>query len=108
MADRRDIPAPSARRGDSIELPALESMKIELYRSMRAAAVGKAELARRLDWHMPQVDRVLDVHHGSQIDQLEAALSALGKKLVVSIVDAEGAPPLRAISRVAKRAAKKR
>jgi antitoxin HicB len=90
MKDRREIPAPSERRGESVELPALESSKIELYRAMRADNVGKAELARRLDWHLPQVDRVLNVHHGSQIDQLEAAFSALGKKLVVTVIDSEG------------------
>jgi len=90
IKDRREIPAPSERRGESIELPALESSKIELYRAMRAGNVGKAELARRLDWHLPQVDRVLNVHHGSQIDQLEAAFSALGKKLVVTVIDSKG------------------
>ncbi len=90
MKDRRDIPAPSDRAGASIDLPALETSKIELYRAMRENKVGKSELAKRLKWHLPQVDRVLDVHHGSQIDQMEAALSALGKKLVVTIVDAGG------------------
>ena len=88
IAAKRDIPAPSRRSGAAIELPALESAKIELYRAMRAGGIGKAELARRLDWHLPQVDRVLDVHHGSQIDQMEAALSAVGKKLVVQVMNA--------------------
>lgn len=87
MRDRRDIPAPSARAGVFVELPALETSKVELYRAMRSRKVGKAELARRLDWHLPQVDRVLNVRHGSQIDQLEAALSVLGKKLVVTVED---------------------
>jgi len=30
---------------------------------MRAARVRKAELARRLIWHLPQVDRLLDLRH---------------------------------------------
>lgn len=88
MKDRREIPMPSVRRGGSVELPALETSKIELYRAMRANNVGKAELAKRLKWHLPQVDRVLNVRHGSQLDQLEAAFEALGKKLVVSVTDA--------------------
>jgi hypothetical protein len=54
---------------------------------MRAGNVGKAVLARRLDWHLPQVDRVLRVKHGSQLDQMEAAFAALGKKLVLTVVD---------------------
>ena len=89
MKDRRDIPAPSRATGDAIELPTLESAKIELYRAMRSGKIGKAELARRLRWHMPQVDRVLKVRHGSQLDQMEAAFAALGKRLVISIVDSD-------------------
>jgi antitoxin HicB len=89
MKDRRDIPAPSRATGDAIELPTLDSAKIELYRAMRSGKIGKAELARRLRWHLPQVDRVLKVRHGSQLDQMEAAFAALGKRLVISIVDSD-------------------
>jgi len=87
MKDRRDIPPPSKTTGDAVELPALETTKIELYRAMRAGNVGKAELAKRLQWHLPQVDRVLQVKHGSQLDQMEAAFAALGKRLVITVVD---------------------
>jgi antitoxin HicB len=98
MRDRRDIPTLSRTAGNAIELPALDSAKIELYRAMRAGNIGKAELARRLDWHLPQVDRVLRVKHGSQLDQMAAAFAALGKKLVLSVVDSSGtdAAPRRA------------
>jgi antitoxin HicB len=89
IKDRRAIPDPSDRGGLAIELPALEASKIALYRAMRERAVNKSELARRLQWHLPQVDRVLDVRHGSQIDQMEAALAAVGKRLVVNVTDAE-------------------
>jgi antitoxin HicB len=88
MKDRRPIPQPSVITGPSIELPALDTAKIELYRAMRSADVGKAELARRLDWHLPQVDRVLDVHHGSRLDQMEAAFAAVGKRLRVTVENA--------------------
>ena len=89
MKDRRDIPEPSApsRSAETVEVPALDCAKIELYRAMRDADVGKAELARRLDWHLPQVDRVLKMKHGSQFDQMEAAFGALGKRLVIAIED---------------------
>jgi antitoxin HicB len=87
MKDRRDIPVPSQTVGDVVDLPALESAKIELYRAMRAGKVGKAELAKRLHWHLPQVDRVLRVKHGSQLEQMEAAFAALGKKLIFTVVD---------------------
>ena len=90
MRDKREIPAPSAKGQVFVEVPALETTKVELYRAMREQEIGKAELARRLDWHLPQVDRVLNVRHGSQLDQIEAAFGALGKKLVLNVVDAEG------------------
>lgn len=81
--DRRDVPAPS--RGDVYTvLPTLTSIKVQLYQGMRSQGVGKAELARRLGWHMPQVDRVLDVEHRSRLDQMDAALGAIGRRLHVT------------------------
>ena len=55
---------------------------------MRIARVNKAEPARRLNCHMPQVDRLLDLRHASRLDQLEAAFRALGKQLPVQVSDA--------------------
>ena len=89
MKDRREIPEPSraAKSAEMIEIPALDFAKIELYRAMRDARVGKTELAKRLDWHLPQVDRVLKMKHGSQFDQMESAFAALGKRLVIAVED---------------------
>ena len=90
IKDRRPIPRPSVRRTTyRVTVPALVEAKIRLYEAMRAAKVGKAELGRRLDWHLPQVDRLLAMTHGSKLDQLEAAFRALGKRLVVGVEDAE-------------------
>ncbi len=81
--DRRDIPMPSG--GDTCAvLPTLTSVKVMLYQGMREQGIGKAELARRLGWHMPQVDRVLDVQHRSRLDQMDAALGAIGRQLHVT------------------------
>jgi hypothetical protein len=41
-----------------------------------ALQIKKAELARRLGWHMPRVDRLFDLRHASRIDQIEAAARA--------------------------------
>jgi len=88
--DRRDIPKPSAvkARQRSVTLPALTEAKLALYATMRGSRVGKAELARRLNWHLPQVDRLLDLNHGSRLDQLEAAFRVLGRRLTIEICDA--------------------
>ena len=62
--------------------------KIGLYRAMREEGLGKAELARRLGRHLPQVDRILDLGHASRLDQVEAALHALGRELSVEVARA--------------------
>ncbi len=88
--DRRAIPKPSrnSRAGASVTLPALSEAKLALYSAMREQKVGKAELARRLNCHLPQIDRLLDLGHASRLDQLEAAFRALNKRLSIEIEDA--------------------
>jgi antitoxin HicB len=88
--DRRDIPQPLAikRRGKFVTLPALTEAKLALYSAMRTQRVGKAELARRLNWHLPKVDRLLDLLHSSRLDQLEAAFRALGKRISIIVEEA--------------------
>jgi antitoxin HicB len=90
LEDREPVPVPRRpKRGQRyVTLPALTEAKIELYRQMRAAGVGKAELARRLHCHLPQIDRLLNLNHGSRLDQIEQALLAVGKRLTISVEDA--------------------
>lgn len=99
IKDRRPIPAPShAAAAVRVAVPALIEAKVHLYEAMRMSGVNKSELARRLDVHLPQVDRLLDVHHGSKLEQLEAAFRALGKRLVIGITDLPAAPRRRALA----------
>jgi antitoxin HicB len=88
--DRRDIPEPSPvkRRGKSVTVPALTEAKLALYSVMRTQRVGKAELARRLNCHLPQQHRLLDLLHSSRFDQLEAAFGALGKRITILVEEA--------------------
>jgi|SRR5579871_1955333 len=89
IEDRQAIPQPSANRTkESVILPALSEAKLALYRIMRDEQIGKAELARRLNCHLPQVDRLLDLMHASRLDQLEAAFRVLGKRLGMRISEA--------------------
>ena len=79
----QDVPSPS--KGEvRVGLPTLTAVKVILYQGMRDDGVGKAELARRLGWHLPQVDRVLDIQHHSRMDQMDAALGVLDRELHVS------------------------
>ena len=84
--DRRDIPLPSPGGNVLITLPTLTAVKVILYQGMRDQGISKTDLARRLGWHLPQVDRVLNVNHNSRLDQMDAALQAIGCRLSVSPV----------------------
>jgi antitoxin HicB len=85
--EKREVPPPSkAKKGQRVvTLPALVVAKVLLANEMVRQGVRKAELARRLDVHMPQVDRLLNPRHSSKLDAIEAAFSKLGKRLEVSI-----------------------
>ena len=85
--DRKSLPVPSkAKRGQRTVCPsALECAKLGVYRAMTEQGIKKSELARRLGWHLPQVDRLFDLKHASRFDQIEAAARALGRHIEVSV-----------------------
>ena len=84
---RKPLPAASkAKRGQKTVRPtALECAKLGVYQAMTEQGMKKAELARRLGWHMPQVDRLFDLRHASKMDQIEAAAGVLGKRVLVEV-----------------------
>jgi antitoxin HicB len=81
MIDREPIPSPSRIKRYSVVLPTQSALKVELYRAMMAEGLRKSDLARRLKWHAPQVDRLFDLRHASRLDQIEAAFKALGREI---------------------------
>jgi antitoxin HicB len=84
---RKPLPKPSkAKRGQKLVSPsALESAKLGVYQAMMNQGIKKAELARRLGWHMPQIDRLFDLKHSSKFDQIEAAATVLGCHIEITI-----------------------
>ncbi len=86
--ERRPIPLPSANNTGNavVGLSALGTAKVLLWNEMHAQNMRKADLARRLDVHMPQVDRLFDLTHSSKIEFVEQAAKALGKTLNVSLI----------------------
>lgn len=85
--DRKKLPTPSQPQpGQKTVRPsALECAKLGVYQAMMEQGMRKAELARRLNWHVPQVDRLFDLRHASKFDQLQKAAAVLGKQLVLSV-----------------------
>ncbi len=79
------IPLPSApRRGEvMVSVPPLVAAKLALYQAMVRQDITNVELARRLDVTEAVVRRLVDPDHSSKIEKVEAALQALGKRLVV-------------------------
>ena len=96
MADCFLIVRPTARpmaskastNEEMVALSALGMAKAALYDAMREQGVGRAELARRLRWHLPQVSRLLDLRHASRMEHVEAALAALGLRLIIDVAKA--------------------
>ena len=85
IAAKEPLPSPSKPESGEVMVPlsALGMAKTALYDAMREQGVGRAELARRLRWHLPQVARLLDLRHASRMEHVEAALAALGLRLIV-------------------------
>lgn len=90
MQDRRAIPVPGERKQGQrwVDLPPLAVAKIGLYQAMQAQGLRKADLARLLDVHLPQVDRLLDLRHRSKLEQVESALNAVGYRIELAVLAA--------------------
>jgi antitoxin HicB len=85
IAHNEDIPVPSPAKGRLVaRLPALTAAKLELYRAMRQAALDEAQLTQRLGWPPKKLAHIFDGYHAVRIEQLEAALAALGRRFVVT------------------------
>lgn len=84
---RKSLPAVSKPTlGQKTVRPsALECAKLGVYQAMTEQGIKKAELARRLGWHMPQVDRLFDLRHASKLDQIEAAALVLGRRVEITV-----------------------
>ena len=84
---RKQLPAVSqpVAGQKTVRPSALECAKLGVYQAMNEQGIKKSELARRLGWHMPQVDRLFDLRHASRLDQIEAAAIVLGRQIVVTV-----------------------
>ncbi len=90
IAERAPIPTSSrTKRGQRlIPVPLWIAGKLALYLTMAEQRVSNSELARRLGVRETVVRRMLDPDHDTRSEKLQAALEALGKRIVVAIDDA--------------------
>jgi antitoxin HicB len=84
------IPAPSRlKRGQHpIGVPLYLAPKLALYLAIREQGLRNTELAKRLGVSETVVRRMLDPKHDTKPARIQAALNALGKRIVVSFEDA--------------------
>ncbi len=89
MDDFRPLPEPSVLPElPSITPETLSCAKFALYQAMYEKRPSKADLALRLGISIADVERLLDINHASKIEQIDAALAALGKRLAVEMREA--------------------
>jgi antitoxin HicB len=67
--------------------PALAAAKLALHDAMLEQGISNVELAGRLGLDEKAVRRLRDPLHRSHIDAVEAALRALGRRLVVEVLE---------------------
>ena len=84
------IPVPSKlKRGQyAIGVPLYLAPKLALYLAMREGGMRNTELAKRLGVSETVVRRMLDPKHTTRPERIQAALAALGKRIVVRFENA--------------------
>jgi antitoxin HicB len=87
------LPKPRARGRDLVTITVAPDVaaKLAVLESFKTAGISKSELARRLGKDEKEVRRVLDPRHPTKLPALTRALRAMGKRLVVSVVETEAA-----------------
>ena len=90
IARGNEIPPPSkAKRGHYlISVPLYLAPKLALYLAMRERGIPNTELARRLGVSETVVRRMLNPKRDTRPEKIQAALAALGKRIVVTFEDA--------------------
>lgn len=85
--DGSDIPMPGpvTRPEFAISVPAEDALKAAVIAAFRRSGISKTELAARLGKVESEARRILDPGHPSKLGALQAALAALGQKIVISV-----------------------
>lgn len=80
-----DIPVPSAGADEQvlIRVPLMIAAKLSLYTAMRSQNITYGALGKRLGVSESEVQKLLNLDHPSSIGQIEKALEAAGRTLVL-------------------------
>jgi antitoxin HicB len=84
------LPKPRAKGRKLVEIAVAPEVaaKLAVLEAFKDARISKSELARRIGKDEKEVRRILDPKHATKLPVLTAALRALGKRLVVGVMEA--------------------
>lgn len=88
LAENRPLPRPQATQGIPIAVAADDALKLAVINSFRLAGITKTELARRLGKQEVEARRILDPDHATKVATMQEAMRALGKTIIVSVMEA--------------------
>jgi len=85
----KPLPKPRAKGRGFVDVAVAPDVaaKLAVLESFAAAGITKTELAHRLGKDEKEVRRILDPKHPTKLPALTAALRALGKRLVVGLIE---------------------
>ena len=85
IEDEDVVPVPSKQRKNEhlVALSAQLAAKVAVYRAWRRAGISKVALAKKLGIAEGEARRILDPRYGTKLDRIEAALAALGHRLII-------------------------
>ena len=88
--EKWNIPAPSETADGQVPVPVptVVAAKLALYSAMRAQSITKVELAGRLGVSESAVRKLTDPDHRSHISQVQRALRAVGRSLMIEVTAA--------------------
>jgi antitoxin HicB len=89
----KPLPKPRAKARALVEIAVAPDVaaKLAVLEAFARAGITKSELARRIGKDEKEVRRILDPKHPTKLPALTAALRALGKRLVVGVMEADAA-----------------
>ena len=89
----KPLPRPRAKGRNLVDIVVAPDVaaKLAVLESFAAAGISKSELARRIGKNKKEVGRILDPKHPTKLPALVPALRALGKRLLVGVMEAEAA-----------------
>ena len=93
LKEGADIPEPSSAKRGEVGIAASPGVaaKIAFARAFRSSGMSRVALAKRLGNSETEIRRMLDPGHATKIDRLNAALRALGRRLVLGDEEADAA-----------------